>query len=153
MEKRLTSRRAFLKGKSAVQAIADAANALAPLPLALPAPDDEGYLLHYSRRAMACQFEIFLNAGQYEQDGTAALAALDLVDELEAQLSIYRESSEISTINRIAASLAVSVEPRLFALLEKAIDLSQRTQGAFDMTTGPLARLWGFVNRSGAAPR
>ena len=156
--KRLTNRRAFLKGKSAVQAIADAADALAPEPAPLPepsslsAPDREGYLVRYCRRAMACQFEVFLNAGQYEHDGETALQTLDLVDELESQLSIYRESSEVSLINRTAADESVRVEPRLYALLERAIELSSRSQGAFDMTTGPLARLWGFVNRSGAMP-
>ncbi len=150
--KRPTSRREFLQGKSAAQAIVDAADALSPEPLALPAPEAEGYLLHFCRRAMACQFEIFLNAGQYDHDGPTALAALDLVDELEQQLSIYRESSEISSINRDAASRAVRVEPRLFDLLEQAIDLSRQTDGAFDMTTGPLARLWGFVKRAGAMP-
>jgi thiamine biosynthesis lipoprotein len=156
--KRLTNRRAFLKGKSAVQAIADAADALAgepsplPEPSSLSAPDSEGYLVRYCRRAMACQFEVLVNAGQYEHDGAAALAALDLVDELESQLSIYRESSEVSVINRTAADESVRVEPRLFALLERAIELSTRSHGAFDMTTGPLARLWGFVNRSGAMP-
>ena len=101
---------------------------------------------------MACQFEIFLNAGQYDDDGQTALAALDLVDELEQQLSIYRESSELSTINRTAAEQAVVVEPRLFGLLQQAVELSRQTDGAFDITTGPLARLWGFVNRSGALP-
>ncbi len=149
---RKTNRRAFLKGKSAAQAMADAAGSLIPAPAPLAEPAQEGYLLRFCRRAMACQFEIFLNAGQHERDGQAALAALDLVDQLEAQLSIYRESSEISAINRTAATVAVAVEPRLFALLEQAIRLSRQTDGAFDITAGPLARLWGFVERSAAMP-
>ena len=134
-------------------ALADAADNLGGEPASLPPPDGEGYLLHFSRRAMACQFEVFLNAGQYDAGGELALAALDLVDELEAQLSIYRESSELSAINRSAAEQAMTVEPRLFALLAEALDISRQTDGAFDVTAGPLARVWGFVNRSAPCPR
>jgi thiamine biosynthesis lipoprotein len=46
----------------------------------------------------------------------------------------------------------VPVEPRLYALLEEAVQISGQTDGAFDITAGPLARLWGFVERSGAMP-
>ena len=63
----------------------------------------ESYLVRLSRRAMACTFEVFLNAGQYPHGTEAALAALDLVDRLEDQLSVYREDSEISQLNRTAA--------------------------------------------------
>ena len=47
----------------------------------------ERYLVQYSRPAMACQFAVFLNAGQYSQAAEAALAALDLVERLEGQLT------------------------------------------------------------------
>ena len=65
---------------------------------------------------MACDFEVLLNAGQYPQGPEAALAALDLVDELEAQLTVYRDDSEVSQINRSADLREVEIEPRLFAL-------------------------------------
>jgi FAD:protein FMN transferase len=151
-QQRQTNRRSFLQGKSAAQALADAADRLAAPAAALPEPVEEAYALCYSRRAMACQFEIYCGGQRNQQAGLAALAALDLVDQLEAQLSIYRESSEISQINRSAALEPVTVEPRLFALLEQAVELSRQTDGAFDITTGPLARVWGFVTRTGAMP-
>ena len=56
--------------------------------------------------------------------------ALDLVDQLEDQLSIYRDGSEISRLNRTAAREAVPVEPRLYALLDEALSLSRQTDGA-----------------------
>jgi FAD:protein FMN transferase len=155
--KRKTSRRAFLQGKSAAQAVTDVADALSGGELSsgqggLPDSAREGYQLRLSRRAMACQFEIFLNAGQHERDSTAACEALDLVEELEEQLSIYRDSSEISQLNRMAGAEGVRVEPRLFALLELALELHRETAGAFDVTAGPLVRAWGFVRRQGAMP-
>lgn len=146
-----SSRREFLQGKAALEAVAEVAwNIAAPSELPELAP--ECYLLQLSRRAMACQFEIFLNAGQYTRDTEAALAALDLVDRLEDQLSIFREHSEISRLNSRAADEPVAVEPRLFALLEEAIKIHADTRGAYDITAGPLSSVWGFTRRSGSIP-
>ncbi|HTU23883.1 MAG TPA: FAD:protein FMN transferase [Pirellulales bacterium] len=154
-EARKTNRRQFLAGKSATAALGDAVNALlGPVETtesgeaSLP----EGYLLEFSRRAMACQFAIFLNAGQSTQQSDAACAALDLVDQLEAQLSIFRDTSEISLINRHAAREPVKIEPRLAELLALAERISRETGGAYDISAGPLVRVWGFVRRQGAMP-
>jgi thiamine biosynthesis lipoprotein len=101
---------------------------------------------------MACQFAIFLNAGQSSHQADAACAALDLVEQLESQLSIYRETSEISHINRQAAHEPVKIESRLAALLALAERISHETGGAYDISAGPLVRVWGFVRRQGALP-
>ncbi len=143
-------RRDFLKGKAAVDALA------AALPGEENPPSEPGsggsYLIHFSRRAMACEFELCLNAGQYTHGNRAALAALDLVDTLESQLTVYRDESEIMHLNRRAASEPVRVEPRLLALLQTAIDLWRATEGAFDPTAGPLSKVWGFFRRQGSIP-
>jgi thiamine biosynthesis lipoprotein len=101
---------------------------------------------------MACQFEVLLNAGQYEQGTETALAALDVVDALEDQLSVFRPHTELSRINRLAAAEAVPVEPQLFRLLELCLRLHAETGGAFDITASPLWRAWGFARREGAIP-
>jgi thiamine biosynthesis lipoprotein len=153
---RRSHRRQFLQGRSAADALADltagmAAESLADAPPA-PAPPSDNYVLHVGRRAMACQFEVYFNAGQYPQASEAALAALDLVDELEAQLSVYRPDSELGEINRRATTEAVPVEPRLFELLEYALELHRQTGGAYDITSGALSAAWGFARRAGAVP-
>jgi thiamine biosynthesis lipoprotein len=109
-------------------------------------------LVHLSRRAMACEFEICLSADDYARGAEAALEALDRVEQLEAQLSVFRADSEVSQINRTAADGPVEVEPGLFALLELAADLHRATQGAYDITAGPLWEAWGFARRQGAVP-
>ena len=106
----------------------------------------------YSRRAMACTFEVFIDGGRYRNAAPAALAALDLVDRLEDQLSIFRPDSEISRLNRDAAFDPVEVEPRLYALLAEAVELYRETGGAFDITAGQLSRVWGFTRREGRVP-
>ena len=157
--KRTSNRRQFLKGQSALDALADAAERIDPESPASTAaspwqgpPPEEAYLLQFGRRAMACEFEVFLNAGQYREANDAVVEALDLVDRLEEQLTVFRETSEIAAINRRAAAEPVAVEPRLFALLEQAARLHRQTDGAFDITSGPLTKVWGFYRRQGAMP-
>jgi FAD:protein FMN transferase len=109
-------------------------------------------LTSFRRRAMACEFEVQLPAPNCDKSTDAVLAALDLLEVLEAQLTIYRGDSEVLRINRLAAERPVAVEPRLFALLELAARLHQETDGALDLTTGPLSEAWGFSRREGRLP-
>jgi thiamine biosynthesis lipoprotein len=100
-------------------------------------------LLRFSRRAMATDFEIAVPFGTPGAT-SAAEAALDEIDRLEAQLTVYRDESEVSQINQRALSGAVRIEERLFDLLERAARLTAETRGAFDVTAGALIKAWGF---------
>jgi thiamine biosynthesis lipoprotein len=148
-----TSRRAFLSGQSAAEALADAALGPPP-PLPPPAAlrPAERQLLSVSREAMACLFEVVFDAAQYRAQTDVALAALELVSRLEDQLTIYRDTSEVALINRRAGAEPVAAEERLFALLQRAVELSRETGGAFDITAGPLVRLWGMNRKQGKLP-
>jgi FAD:protein FMN transferase len=155
-EKRKTTRRQFLKGRAAVEALGDLAAGPADgsLGRSPPPPRPPGsYLMHIARPAMACEFAVFLNAGQYHTGPDAALKALDLVETLEDQLTVYRDHSEVSRINRLAAKEPLPVEARLFALLQQAVQLHRETDGAFDITSTPLTKVWGFFRREGRIPQ
>lgn len=107
--------------------------------------------LRVHRQAMACRFEVVLPAdGASHVD--AARAALDEADRIEALLSVFRESSEVSFVNRTAAERPVEVSGELFALVERSIALGAETAGAFDITVAPLSRCWGFLARDGRVP-
>ena len=108
--------------------------------------------MRIGRRAMACDWEVLLNAGQYADGVELSVAALDLVDQLESQLTVYRDTSEVSRLNRTAAAAPMPVEPRLFELLTLARLLHERTGGAYDITSGPLSKAWGFFRRAGSVP-
>jgi thiamine biosynthesis lipoprotein len=154
--KRTSNRRQFLLGQSALDAAADLADRIDPETQAAVShvqPPSEAYLLQMGRQAMACQFEVFFNAGQYRDASDAAVEALDLIDRLEDQMTVYRDTSEIIRINRHAANGPVAIEPRLFALLERAVELHRQTDGAFDITSGPLTKTWGFYRRQGTLPQ
>lgn len=99
-------------------------------------------ILRIRHSAMGCDFD-FLVTGQdlsYLRD--AVSEAIEELDELEHQMSVFNSTSEISYINKMAFPGPVRVEPRLFALLSMAYCLTIDTQGAFDITTRALTRLW-----------
>jgi thiamine biosynthesis lipoprotein len=92
---------------------------------------------------MATTFEVLL---PFETPHAAEMgeAAFELIDALEAQLTVYRNDSEVSRLNQLAASRAVPVEARLFDLLQTAQRVTEETGGAFDVTAGALIKAWGF---------
>ena len=66
---------------------------------------------------------------------------------LEDIMNFYSEESEVSRINRNAGIRPVKVSMDMIDIIEKAIYVSRLTDGAFDITTGPLTRLWDFQNK------
>ena len=115
-------------------------------------PESDGFWLHVSRSAMACRFEITLPLNS-RSGVSAAQRALEDVDKIEAQLSIFRDNSEVSRLNRRAGEQPVRVSQSLFALLKASRDLYKATGGAFDITSGPLSEVWGFLRRQGRIPQ
>ena len=103
----------------------------------------------FARNAMATRFEIVLPGDDAPRLRAAAEEAFDEIDRLEAQLSLFRPTSEIANVNARAAAEPVRVSPETFRLLEHAARLSAETGGTFDITIAPLMRAWGFVNGSG----
>jgi len=119
--------------------------------LARSEPIADDFWLHVSRTAMACRFEATFPRS--EENGIAvATEALDEIDRLESQLTVFRESSEVSYVNRNAASGPVEISQSLFDFIVVCKDLFEQTNGAFDITSGPLTRCWGFLRREGRLP-
>jgi FAD:protein FMN transferase len=109
------------------------------------------FWLHISRTAMACKFEVTLSSST-ESGVSLANEALNEVDRIEQQLSVFRDNSEASLLNRQAATGPVNVSASLFQLLTLCKDLHRETEGSFDITSGPLTRCWGFLKRQGRVP-
>src|SRR4051812_6941798 len=101
---------------------------------------------------MVTRFEIALHGDNPTFLRAAAEEALDEIDLLENQLSLYRPATEIARVNAEAHLHPVRVSPPVFRLLERARDLSIETGGAFDVTIAPLVRAWGFMGGTGAMP-
>lgn len=101
---------------------------------------------------MATRFEIVLHGSNPPSLRAAGEEALDEIERVEAQLSLYRASSEVARLNREAHLHPVRVTQSLLHLLERARELTAQTQGAFDITIAPLVRCWGFTDNAGAMP-
>ena len=110
------------------------------------------HLVRVSRRAMATTFEIAIPQGSHPRAIAAAEDALDLIDQLEDQLTVYRDHSEVLRLNSDAANSPVSLEPHLYELLERCAAWTRETEGAFDIATGALTKAWGFYHREGRVP-
>ena len=84
---------------------------------------------------------------------TAAVeSALEEARRLDRMLSNYRPESEWSEVNRSAAGRGVAVSQELFDLLAACVRYSEQSEGTFDITVGPLMRVWGFYKGSGRMP-
>lgn len=102
--------------------------------------------------AMATRFELALYGDDPARLRSAGEEAMREIEALEAQLSLYRPESDIAWINAHASRAPVKAEPQLFALLQRAVELSRITDGAFDITVGPLMQVWGLVGGEGKIP-
>ncbi len=109
-------------------------------------------LFYESRPAMGTSFEIYLYAPNQDRASELFEVAFDEIERVEEALSNYRSSSELSRINAGAADAPVVTDREVFALLVRAFDFSQRSDGAFDITVGKLMKAWGFFRGSGHYP-
>lgn len=101
---------------------------------------------------MATRFEIVLHGDNPVALRAAGEEALNEIERLEGQLSLYRNTSEVAHLNARAAREPVRVSQGLFRLLEQARRLTRETEGAFDITVAPLVRCWGFMGGGGHVP-
>jgi thiamine biosynthesis lipoprotein len=83
---------------------------------------------------------------------SAVEASLEEARRLDRMLSNYRAESEWSAVNRNAAERDFQVSPELFNLLAACYEYSRQSEGSFDITVGPLMKVWGFYKGSGNLP-
>jgi thiamine biosynthesis lipoprotein len=79
----------------------------------------------------------------------AAFAEIDKVDEL---MSSYKSDSQISIVNREGFNRAVEVSDSVYEVLQRSIEFSKLTDGAFDITVGPLVDLFHKAEKTEVAP-
>jgi len=72
--------------------------------------------------------------------------AFGAIEEINKVASIYNDSSLISQVNRDAYEHAVLLDSNLYAIIKRAIEASTMSDGGFDITIGPLLKLWDYHN-------
>ena len=119
----------------------------------LTAPVDQTLLPvlrnHY---AMGTVFEIAAYGTHPIQASQAMDRAFQEIDRLEQVMSLYRPASELSRLNRTAHLQAQMVTPDLYQVIQESLLYSELSEGAFDVTAGPLAERWKAVGRGEQPP-
>jgi len=117
---------------------------------ALAAPDS-GRTRKY-QFLMGTSVEVEAYGGTDDVRREAIEKAFNAFIEVDRLMSNYRNDSELSLVNRVAAQRALHVSDPMFAVLTAAQQVSARSHGAFDVTVGPLVRLWGFRDQKPHLP-
>jgi len=102
--------------------------------------------------AMGTDFTLYIYCASASDADTMAEAVFDEVDRIDQLLSNYRDSSELSRINRNAATAPVTTDPEMLSFLEQSAHWSSVSHGGFDITVGRLMKAWGFYRHSGRIP-
>src|SRR5579872_3183618 len=106
----------------------------------------------YTEPHMGTQFQIIVYAADKDTADKAARAAFDRIAELDAIMSDYKDSSELMKLCAKAGGDPVPVSDDLFFVLSKAVEASAKSDGAFDVTVGPVVRLWRHSRRTRKLP-
>jgi thiamine biosynthesis lipoprotein len=101
---------------------------------------------------MGTLFRITLYTKDDQGAATAFRAAFDRVRDLDAILSDYKADSELNRISRTAVRRPVRISEDLFRVLAASLKLAEESGGAFDVTLGPVIRLWREARKSNQPP-
>ncbi len=94
-------------------------------------------------------FDTFVTLTLYGRNtDNAAEKAEGLLISLENELSLYRSGSITNKINNAETGSQVKVPEKYANLLLAALDISEKSGGAFDITIQPLSQLWDVKNRT-----
>jgi FAD:protein FMN transferase len=116
-----------------------------------PAPPPSRFEFHETE--MGVPFRIVLYALSTNSAQSAASAAFQRIKQLNDCMTDYDSDSELSRLSQTSGqNRAVPVSPDLWAVLNRAQELAQQSQGAFDVTVGPYVNLWRFARREGKLP-
>jgi thiamine biosynthesis lipoprotein len=105
-----------------------------------------------SRVSMACVYSIVVYGHDLMPLRQVVNAAFDEVDRIDRMMSHYKPASPLSRINREAHKAPVKVDAELFDFIAECLRYSRESDGAFDITVGPLMKTWGFFRGEGRMP-
>lgn len=112
-----------------------------------PVQVDGGY-----REVMGTFARIVVVADNAQQARDCIEAGFEELKRIDALMSDYKADSELSKVNRQASRNPVKVSNELFGLLQKSVEFSRLSDGAFDITVGPLVDLWHKAGETNSMP-
>jgi len=107
-----------------------------------------------TRRLMGVPWTVTIHATDESRGRAALAAAFDEIERLERILSDYDPRSELSRLSAAApTSTPIPVGDDVWRVLVRAAEITAASDGAFDVTVGPLTTLWRQARRSERLPR
>ena len=105
---------------------------------------------NFTGHTMGTTFSIrIIPAGSFNNYQKLELGIDSVLEAVNQKMSTWDPNSEISKFNRSRSTDPIPVSAQLFEVVESAVSLSEKTDGAFDITVFELMSLWGF----GPAPK
>src|SRR3954462_5287781 len=101
---------------------------------------------------MGTRFRILVYAPDEATANKGAKAAFARIKQLDGIMSDYKPASELMQLCGKAGGPPVRISEELFFVLDKAQQVSRKSDGAFDVTVGPLSRLWRFARKAQRLP-
>ncbi|HEY0968748.1 MAG TPA: FAD:protein FMN transferase [Opitutaceae bacterium] len=101
---------------------------------------------------MGTLFQIVLFAPEASAAQAAASAAFARIAELNRLFSDYDPDSEVSRLSRAPVGTPVKISPELAELLQRSQTVARQSEGAFDVTLGPMVRQWREARKTGLLP-
>jgi thiamine biosynthesis lipoprotein len=86
------------------------------------------------------------------EDEATAQQSIEELNYVDGLMSYQKQDSQLSEINRSAYNTPIKVDESIFQVLEKAVEFSRKTKGAFDITVAPLVDLWNTAEDTNALP-
>lgn len=108
--------------------------------------------VHVQRYAMGTMVDLFAYHESREVAEAAVERAWAEFVRLDTVLSSFKPASDLSRLNREGANGFVAVDPSLYDLVARSIDYARLTGGRFDVTVGPLLRVWKDAWAAGHPP-
>jgi len=95
--------------------------------------------------ALGTYYTVTLAEAPANVDATVLKAIVDsMLDQIARQMSTYLEDSELSRFNRYEGTDPFPLSKCIYAVFQMAQQISEQSEGAFDVTVGPLVNAWGF---------
>ena len=95
-------------------------------------------------KLMGSRFDITVTANTEQEANTYIDLAVAEMTRIEKLISSWDKNSQTSFINKNAGIQAVKVDQELFDLIQRAIQISKLTNGAFDISYASMDRIWKF---------
>ena len=106
----------------------------------------------YSLQKMGSPFNIVLYADTKLMADSVARESFMLVDSINLICSDYDSTSELFKLRYAAVGVPIKLSPLLFELIYIAKEAYKDADGSFDITVGPLSRLWRSARKSQQFP-